>query len=196
MFKQGADLAEVRGVVGHEMGHYAHHHSLWMAERRACRPSSPSSWSTVCSRRSPPLGGDTIKGVGDPAGLPVLSVILAVLSLLGALDHQPDPSIAESDADHYSLEHFNEPVGLSKALVKTIEYRAAERRRGQLEEDQLFYDHPAVGNRIGNAVDWKAAHPKWGRGHAWALFMSLIRLTTGTNTPALCRIVRCAVRLR
>jgi len=31
MFKQGADLAEVRGVVGHEMGHYAHTHSLWMA---------------------------------------------------------------------------------------------------------------------------------------------------------------------
>jgi STE24 endopeptidase len=25
MFKQGADLAEVRGVVGHEMGHYAHY---------------------------------------------------------------------------------------------------------------------------------------------------------------------------
>jgi STE24 endopeptidase len=31
MFKQGADLAEVRGVVGHEMGHYAHHHALWIA---------------------------------------------------------------------------------------------------------------------------------------------------------------------
>ncbi|WP_303763292.1 M48 family metalloprotease, partial [Sphingobium yanoikuyae] len=31
MFKRGADLAEVRGVVGHEMGHYAEHHVLWLA---------------------------------------------------------------------------------------------------------------------------------------------------------------------
>lgn len=29
MFKQGADLAEVRGVVGHEMGHYVRAHILW-----------------------------------------------------------------------------------------------------------------------------------------------------------------------
>jgi STE24 endopeptidase len=31
MFKKGADIAEVRGVVGHEMGHYAHQHALWIA---------------------------------------------------------------------------------------------------------------------------------------------------------------------
>ena len=29
MFAQGADIAEVRGVVGHEMGHYAHGHVFW-----------------------------------------------------------------------------------------------------------------------------------------------------------------------
>ena len=31
MFQKGADLAEVRGVVGHEMGHYVHQHALWGA---------------------------------------------------------------------------------------------------------------------------------------------------------------------
>ena len=30
VFKKHADVAEVRGVVGHEMGHYAHLHVLWL----------------------------------------------------------------------------------------------------------------------------------------------------------------------
>lgn len=158
MFKQGADLAEVRGVVGHEMGHYAHHHSLWIAGVMSLLAIVAfflvdRLFAPVCSL----LGGDTIKGVADPAGLPVLSVILAVLSLLGTPLTNSLIRIAESDADRYSLEHFNEPDGLAKALVKTIEYRAAT--PGRLEEI-LFYDHPAVGNRIRSAMDWKAAHPK------------------------------------
>jgi STE24 endopeptidase len=103
------------------------------------------------------MGADTVKGLADPAGLPVLSVILAVLSLLGTPVTNSLIRIAESDADRYSLAHFNEPDGLSKALVKTIEYRAATPSR---LEEVLFYDHPAVGNRIRRAMDWKAAHPK------------------------------------
>ena len=42
---------------------------------------------------------------------------------------------------------------LAKALVKTIEYRAAT--PSKLEET-LFYDHPAVGSRVRMAMDWKA----------------------------------------
>src|SRR5256885_14871636 len=29
MFRKDADLSEVRGVVGHEMGHYVENHALW-----------------------------------------------------------------------------------------------------------------------------------------------------------------------
>ena len=60
-------------------------------------------------------------------------------------------------ADRYSLAHVNEPDGLAKALVKTIEYRAAT--PSKLEET-LFYDHPAVGSRVRMAMDWKAAQMK------------------------------------
>jgi len=31
MFQKGADMAEVRAVVGHEMGHYVHQHLFWFA---------------------------------------------------------------------------------------------------------------------------------------------------------------------
>jgi STE24 endopeptidase len=156
MFKQGADLAEVRGVVGHEMGHYAHHHALWIAGVMSLL--AVVAFFLVDRLFVPVaalLGAESVRGLADPAGLPVLSVILAVLSLLGAPLTNSLIRIAESDADRYSLEHVGEPDGLAKALVKTIEYRAAT--PGVVEE-VLFYDHPAVGRRIRRAMDWKAAH--------------------------------------
>jgi STE24 endopeptidase len=157
MFKQGADIAEVRAVVGHEMGHYAHQHALWIAGVMSVL--AIVAFFLIDRLFAPVaalMGADTVRGVADPAGLPVLSVILAVLGLLGTPLTNSLIRLAETDADNYSLVHFNEPDGLSKALVKTIEYRAATPSR---IEEVLFYDHPAVGNRIRNAMDWKAAHP-------------------------------------
>jgi STE24 endopeptidase len=158
MFKQGADLAEVRGVVGHEMGHYARGHTLAMTGI-FCLLAVLAFF--IVDRLFVPaqrlLGAGGVMGIADPAGLPVLGVILAVLGLLGTPITNTMIRTIESDADRYSLEHVNEPDGLSKALVKTIEYRAAT--PGALEE-ALFYDHPAVGRRIRRAMDWKAAHPK------------------------------------
>ncbi|TCS15038.1 M48 family metallopeptidase [Caulobacter sp. BK020] len=158
MFKQGADLAEVRGVVGHEMGHYAHHHALWIAGGMSLLAIVAFFLvDRLFAPVSALMGADAVRGLADPAGLPILAVILGLLGLLGQPVTNSLIRIAESDADHYSLAHFNEPDGLSKALVKTIEYRAAT--PGRLEEI-VFYDHPAVGNRIRRAMDWKAAHPK------------------------------------
>ncbi|HWW26505.1 MAG TPA: M48 family metallopeptidase [Caulobacter sp.] len=158
MFKQGADLAEVRGVVGHEMGHYAHHHALWIAGGMSLLAIVAFFLvDRLFAPVSALMGAEAVRGLADPAGLPILAVILGLLSLLGQPVTNSLIRIAESDADHYSLVHFNEPDGLSKALVKTIEYRAAT--PGRLEEI-VFYDHPAVGNRIRRAMDWKAAHPK------------------------------------
>ncbi|MDB5498233.1 MAG: peptidase, partial [Phenylobacterium sp.] len=83
--------------------------------------------------------------------------IFAVISLIATPLSNAVSRIAESDADRVSLEHFNEPDGLAKALVKTIEYRAATPSR---LEEVIFYDHPAVGARVRRAMDWKAMHPK------------------------------------
>jgi len=158
MFKKGADIAEVRGVVGHEMGHYAHQHAIWIAGVMSLL--AIAAFFLVDRLFAPAarlLGADQVKGVADPAGLPVLSAVLTVLFLLATPVTSSLIRIAESDADRFSLVHFNEPDGLAKALVKTIEYRAAT--PGRLEEI-IFYDHPAVGRRIQRAMDWKAAHPK------------------------------------
>ncbi|PLR26544.1 peptidase M48 [Caulobacter zeae] len=158
MFKKGADIAEVRGVVGHEIGHYAHQHALWIVGVTSLL--AILAFFLVDRLFAPAcrlMGGEGIRGLSDPAGLPVLSAVLAVLLLLATPVTNSLIRIIESDADRYSLVHFDEPDGLAKALIKTVEYRAP--MPGRLEE-VMFYDHPAVGRRIRRAMEWKAAHPK------------------------------------
>ena len=158
MFKKGADIAEVRGVVGHEMGHYVHMHSLWFAGAFSLL-AMLGFW--LANRLFPLatrlMGATGVESVSDPAGLPVLGAVLAVLSLLATPLTNTLIRTAEADADNFSLQRVNEPDGLAKALVKTIEYRAAT--PSQIEEF-IFYDHPSVGWRVRNAMNWKATHQK------------------------------------
>jgi STE24 endopeptidase len=158
MFKKDADIAEVRGVVGHEMGHYVHTHSIWLASGfSALALAGFFLVDRLFPRVFASLSPAGVRGLSDPAGYPILALILAVLGLLATPIQSSITRVVESDADSYSLTHFNEPDGLSKALAKTIEYRAAT--PSKLEE-VLFYSHPSVGARIRKAMDWKAAHIK------------------------------------
>jgi STE24 endopeptidase len=155
MFAKGADLAEVRGVVGHEMGHYKRGHILWGTLAYAIL-AVVMFWLTgkLFPYAANWLGAD-VDSIADPAGLPVLMAVIATLALLATPLLSTLTRLQESDADSFSLRYANEPDGLSKALVKTIEYRASS--PSDLEEF-LFYDHPSVEHRVRKAMDWKAAH--------------------------------------
>ena len=158
MFKKDADIAEVRGVVGHEMGHYVRGHiAIYAALYGLMALIVFFLADRLFPRVARLLGAKGVQGISDPAGLPVLGVIFAVLGLIATPLTSSAARIGEADADHFSLEHFNEPDGLAKALVKTVEYRAAT--PSQIEEI-IFYDHPAVGSRVRRAMEWKATHPK------------------------------------
>ena len=158
MFKQGADIAEVRGVVGHEMGHFVHMHSIWLAS--AFGVLALALFFLVDRLFAPVaalVGAKGVQGISDPAGFPVISIIIAIVGLLATPITSSLIRLAEVDADRFSLERVNEPDGLSKALVKTIEYRAATPSR---LEEVMFYDHPAVSRRVRMAMDWKASQMK------------------------------------
>jgi len=159
MFKQGADLAEVRGVVGHEMGHYVLQHALLAAavfSLIALVVLWLVDWLFLPVRQL--LDEErSVAGLADPTGLPILAIIVETLILLLTPLDSSVTRITEQQADDFSVMHMHEPDGLAKALVKTIEYRAAT--PSPLEE-AIFYDHPSVGRRIRNVMDWKAAHPE------------------------------------
>lgn len=156
MFQKNADLAEVRGVVGHEMGHYVHLHVLWSVGVLVLL--SLIGFFLVDRLFEPAkrwLGGRRIGDISDPAGLPVLAAIGAVIGLLATPVTNTLVREIEADADRFSLEHAREPDGLAKALVKTAEYRAPS---PSALEEFIFYDHPSVENRVRRAMEWKAAH--------------------------------------
>jgi STE24 endopeptidase len=150
---QRATLPEVRGVVGHEIGHYQEAHILWQAAALTFL-AALAFWLVYRSfpHVARAMRAGNVQGVADPAGLPVLSVILAVLGLLGTPVLNSMTRIGEERADIYSLRHAREPDGLAAALVKTIEYRAAS--PGAIEE-LIFYSHPSVERRVRRAMEWK-----------------------------------------
>ncbi len=157
LFEQGADLSEVRGVVGHEMGHYVLRHVLWSAPFQAVMAALGGFGVMLAfplARRW--LAAKDIAGIGDSAGLPLLYAILTVLSLIATPVFNSWTRMQESAADAFSLQNAHEPDGLAAALVKTIAYRASS--PSDLEE-ALFYNHPSVEHRVRAAMDWKAAHP-------------------------------------
>ena len=126
MFKKGADIAEVRGVVGHEMGHYKRLHVLWGALFASLMAAlSFFLIDRLFAPASRLMGAHHVAAVSDPAGLPVLVALLTVITLLATPLTNTATRLQEADADRFSFDHAHEPDGLSKALVKTIEYRAS-----------------------------------------------------------------------
>ncbi len=64
-----------------------------------------------------------VAGLADPARLPILAMIVGTLFLL--LTPLTSSRSPNSRRINSSLTHMDEPDGLAKSLVKTIEYRAA-----------------------------------------------------------------------
>ena len=157
MFKKDADLAEVKGVVGHEMGHYVEGHAL----RYAALFGALALVAFFLIDRLFPLairitGARGVTELADPAGYPLVVIMMTVMLLLATPLLTAITRLGEANADTFSLRRVNEPDGMARALVKTIEYRAAT---PSWLEEVIFYDHPSVGSRVRKAMDWKAAHP-------------------------------------
>jgi len=154
MFRGDADVAEVKAVVGHEMGHYVEGHAVLYSMLFGAMAIAVFF---LIDRLYPHVlrwtGASGVGGVGDPAGFPVITIIFSALALLGTPVMASITRIGEGQADTYSLTCVHEPDGQARALVKTIEYRAAT---PSALEEALFYDHPSVGSRIRRAMDWKA----------------------------------------
>ena len=156
MFKKGATVSEVRGVVGHEMGHYVRGQSFVLMGAFGILAMIvfflvKLLFPVVCRV----VGGRGVKSVADPAGLPVLNITLAVVLLLATPLKSTITRMTEADADRFSLEHAHDPDGLATALVKTADYRAPNPTR---LEEIVFYDHPSVFHRAYDAMVWKGKH--------------------------------------
>lgn len=151
-----ASLDEVRAVTGHEIGHYVLGH-VWRSV--GFMSVLAVLFFFLADRLYPRLAaamGSSVRDIGDPRGLPVLILLLAVLATLATPLRNTVTRMGETEADAYSLRTVNLPDALAGALVKTAEYRYP--RPGALQET-LFYTHPSVERRVRMAMEWKATHP-------------------------------------
>lgn len=151
---EGADLAEVEAVTGHEIGHYVLGH-VW---RRVFLLAALAVVAFFLVDRFYPwfasrFGTDAT--ISNPRGLPVLMFMLSVVGLLIMPLTNGVSRLGEIEADRYSLETVNRPDALASALLKTADYRDP---RPHPVQEFLFYTHPSVERRVMAAMEWKATH--------------------------------------
>ena len=150
-------LPEIRHVMGHEMGHYVLNHtgkllllfgSLFLVGFAVARVS----FGFAVKRWGDRWG---VRGIADPAGLPLLTLIFAtVLFLLTPLT-KTVTRVVESEADAFALQTAREPDAACAVALKLGAYRKLD--PGALEEF-VFFDHPSGRARIRMAMDWKMKH--------------------------------------
>lgn len=152
-----SSLAETAAVMGHELGHYVLGH-VWRRIVVLTLLMGLLLW--LASRIAPALiryGGRRwdVRGLGDPASLPVLAGVLSVLSLFVTPLTNTLIRVDESEADVFGLDAAREPDGFASAAMKLSTYRKIA--PGPLEE-MLFFDHPSGRTRVYMAMQWKKDH--------------------------------------
>ncbi len=156
MLAKGADIAEVKAVVAHELGHQRHNHSLILL---TILTAIVGSGLLLTDRLFPVvakmMGMSPQTSVSDPQGLPVLLAIFALFTLLSTPLVNTAQRLVEADADRFGLDLAQEPDGMARAVIAAADYRAS---RPTAAEEALFYDHPSNARRIADAMRWKTAH--------------------------------------
>ena len=150
-------VQQTAAVMGHELGHYVLGHA-WKTIVFLTFLLGVLLWLTA--RIAPPLirfGGQRwgVRGLADPASLPVLFGVLSVLSLLATPLTNTLIRVHESEADAFGLDAAREPDGFAGAAMMLSPYRKIA--PGPLEE-ALFFDHPSGATRVRMAMQWKKDH--------------------------------------
>ncbi len=150
-------LPEIREVMAHEMGHYVLNHGAKLVMYSAILNffTFAAMWwlfNGVMKRRGERW---QLRGIADPAALPLLVLIFATISFLLTPISNSVIRITEREADAFGINAGREPDGMAKVALKLGSYRKLN--PAPLEEF-IFFDHPSGRARIRMAMDWKAAN--------------------------------------
>jgi STE24 endopeptidase len=152
-----ASPAEVKAVMGHELGHYVLGH-VWRLILQFSLVYLAGLlllwWLTprLVARFGERWG---VRDTADPAAAPVLTALFSIYLLAMTPVLNTIIRSEESEADAFGLDSAREPDGFALTAMKLSEYRKIE--PSPLEE-ALFFDHPSGRTRVRMAMDWKARH--------------------------------------
>ena len=150
-------LPEIRLVMAHEMGHYVLNHGAKLLTYLGVFiligfALTRIAFDTAIRRR-----GDKwdVRGIADPAGLPLLALIFCTLLFLATPLLNTVVRVTEREADAFGINTAREPDGMAEVALKLGAYR---KLNPTPLEEFIFYDHPSGRARIRMAMDWKAAN--------------------------------------
>ncbi|MEY2479437.1 MAG: endopeptidase [Verrucomicrobiota bacterium] len=150
-------VPEIREVMGHEMGHYVLNHSeklnIYLGLVFLVGFGLTRFVFDACVRRWGDKWG--VRGIGDPAGLPLLSLILTTYAFVMTPVLNSAVRVTEREADAFGINTAREADASAMVALKLGQYRKLD--PGPIEEF-IFFDHPSGRARIRMAMDWKAAH--------------------------------------
>ena len=149
-------LPEIRAVMAHEMGHYILNHVakfLISYSLVILISFALLKWAFGAAVRR---WGDRwrVRGIADPAGVPLLALIVAAISFVMTPVTNTITRVSEVEADAFGMNTAREADGFAKVALKLGTYRKLDPT--PLEEF-IFFDHPSGRSRIRMAMDWKAA---------------------------------------
>jgi STE24 endopeptidase len=144
-------------VVGHEMGHYAMGHVAiaitWLG-LFLLLGFAVADW--MFRGLVGLFGGNwDVRTIDDPAGMPLLIVLLTVLNFLASPLTNTISRTQEAQADIFGLNAVRQPDAFATAVLKLSPTRKLDPSSW---EEFIFYDHPSGRTRITEAMRWKAEH--------------------------------------
>ena len=145
----------IEAVMGHEMGHYVlnHVYELVLSFGIVTALSfAVAQWAFERLRRRYERRW-RVTGIADPAGLPLLFVILTVYGFVAFPVVNTIIRTNEFEADVFGLNAARQPDGFAEAALKLGEYRKLDPTPW---EERIFYDHPSGRTRIFTSMTWKA----------------------------------------
>jgi STE24 endopeptidase len=150
-------LAEIRHVMGHEMGHYVLNHGAKLVTYSAIVFLLGFGLTNLGFNALLRKHGAAwrVRGIGDPAGLPIILLVFAIFSFLATPVSNTTTRVTEAEADIFGLNTAREPDAAAKVALKLGTYRKLD---PSPMEEFIFFDHPSGRTRIRAAMDWKAAH--------------------------------------
>ena len=150
-------LPEIRAVMAHEMGHYVLNHGAKLLTYVGIFTLVGFALTRILFDAAVRRWGEKwrVRGIADPAGLPLLALIFGTLLFLATPFLNTVVRVTEREADAFGINTAREPDGMAEVALKLGAYRKLN--PAPLEEF-IFYDHPSGRARIRMAMDWKAAN--------------------------------------
>ena len=151
-----SSLAEIRAVMGHELGHYVLNHIYkWIAAMSLLLLAGFlfTQWAmtALLARFGDRFG---LRGVSDVASFPLLVALMSVYAFAATPITNTLIRTQEVEADRFGLNLAREPYGAAEVDLKLTEYRKPDPT--PLEEF-IFFDHPSTRFRIHDAMRWREA---------------------------------------